>query len=56
MELKLAPGESRGYWKYHTRVKWLKQSKVVDKIKNGKATILFDSGAEILVVDTTFAR
>ena len=26
------------------------------KIKNEKATMLFDSGAEILIIDTTFAR
>ena len=56
MELVLAPGESRGYWKYHTPGKWFKQAKVVGKINNEKATMLLDSGAEISIVDTAFAR
>ena len=56
MELDLAPGESRGYWKYHTPGKWFKQAKAVGKINNEKATMLFDSGAEVSIVDTTFAR
>ena len=56
MELVLAPGESRGYWKYHTPGKWFKQAKVAGKINNDKATLLLDSGAEISIVDTAFAR
>ena len=56
MELDLAPGESRGYWKYHTPGKWFKQAKAVGKINNEKATLLFDSGAEVSIIDTTFAR
>ena len=56
MELDLAPGESRGYWKYHTPKKWFKQAKAVGKINNEKATLLFDSGAEVSIIDTTFAR
>ena len=42
MELVLAPGESKGYWKYHTPGKWFKQAKVVGKINNEKATMLLD--------------
>ena len=56
MELDLTPGESRGYWKYHTPGKWFKQAKAVGKINNEKATFLFDSGAEVSIIDTTFAR
>ena len=56
MELDLAPGESRGYWKYHAPGKWFKQAKAVGKINNEKATMLFDSGAEVSIIDTTFAR
>ena len=56
MELDLAPGESRGYWKYHTPGKWFKQAKAMGKINNEKATMLFDSGAEVSIIDTTFAR
>ena len=56
MELVLAPGESRGYWIYHTPGEWFKQSKVVRKIINEKATMLFDLGAEISIVETAFAR
>ena len=56
MELDLVPGESRGYWKYHTPGKWFKQAKAVGKINNEKATMLFDFGAEVSIIDTTFAR
>ena len=56
MELDLAPGESRRFWKYHTPGKWFKQAKAVGKINNEKATLLFDSGAEVSIIDTTFAR
>ena len=56
MELDLAPRESRGYWKYHTFGKWFKQAKAVGTINNEKATMLFDSGAEVSILDTTFAR
>ena len=56
MELDLASGKSRGYWKYHIPEKWSKQAKAVGKIKNEKSTMGFDSGAEISSIDTTFAR
>ncbi|GMF27830.1 unnamed protein product [Phytophthora fragariaefolia] len=56
MELDLLPGGSRGYWKYHAPGKWFKQAKVVGKINNEKATLLFDSGAEVSIIDTAFAR
>ncbi|POM58039.1 LOW QUALITY PROTEIN: Reverse transcriptase [Phytophthora palmivora] len=56
MELDLLPGESRGYWKFHTPGKWFKQAKDTGKINNEKATLLFDSGAEVSIVDSTFAR
>jgi len=56
MELELTPGESRGYWKYHAPGKWFKQAKATGKINNEKASLLFDSGAEISIVDTAFAR
>ncbi|POM75920.1 Reverse transcriptase [Phytophthora palmivora] len=55
MELDLLPGEFRGYWKYHAPGKWLKQAKATGKINNEKATLLFDSGAEVSIVDSTFA-
>lgn len=56
IELNLFPGESRGYWKYHTSNKWLRQAKAGVKINNEKATLLFDSWAKVSVIDTTFAR
>lgn len=56
MELRHSPGESRGCWKYHTVGKWLKQAKAVLKINNEKYTMLFDSGAEVSIIDTAFAR
>ncbi|POM70504.1 LOW QUALITY PROTEIN: Hypothetical protein PHPALM_13041, partial [Phytophthora palmivora] len=48
--------ESRGYWKYHAPGKWFKQAKAVGKLNNERATLLFDSGAEVSIVDSTFAR
>ncbi|POM71056.1 Hypothetical protein PHPALM_12428 [Phytophthora palmivora] len=56
MELDLLPGESRGYWKYHAPSKWFKQANATGKINNEKATLLFDSGAEVSIVDSTFAH
>ena len=56
VELDLAPGESRGYCKYHTPGKWFKQVKAIGQIKKEKATMLFDIGAEVSIIDTTFAR
>ncbi|POM70816.1 Reverse transcriptase [Phytophthora palmivora] len=48
MALEISPGKSRGYWKYHVPDKKFKQSKAMGKINNKKATLLFDSGAEVL--------
>ncbi|OWZ01761.1 hypothetical protein PHMEG_00026792 [Phytophthora megakarya] len=55
MELDLLPGESRGYWKYHAPGKWFKLAKPTTKINNEKTTLLFDSGDEVSIVDSTFA-
>ncbi|GMF29746.1 unnamed protein product [Phytophthora lilii] len=59
MSLDLLPGESRGYWKYHAPGKWFKQAKAMGKmgkIDNEKADLLFDSGAEVSILDAAFAR
>ncbi|GMF44490.1 unnamed protein product [Phytophthora fragariaefolia] len=56
MILDIAPGESRGYWKYHVPDKKFKQAKAVGKINNAKATLLFDIGAEVSILDTAFAH
>ena len=56
MELNLTPGESRGYWNYTLPEKWFKQAKAAGKINNEKATMPFDPGAEVSILDTTFAR
>ena len=56
MELDLLPGESRGYWKYHTSTKWFKQAKASGKVNNDRANLLFDTGAEISILDIAFAR
>ena len=56
MEIELAYGELRGYWKYQAPGKWIKQAKAVGKINNVKANLLFNSGAEVSIIDTTFAR
>ncbi|GMG14512.1 unnamed protein product [Phytophthora fragariaefolia] len=56
MILDITPGESRVYWKYHVPDKKFKQAKAVSKINNAKATLLLDSGAEVSILDTAFAR
>ncbi|POM64179.1 LOW QUALITY PROTEIN: Reverse transcriptase [Phytophthora palmivora] len=56
MALEISPGESRGYWKYHVPDKKFKQSKAMGKINNKKATLLFDSGVEVSILDVTFAH
>ncbi|OWY91665.1 Eukaryotic/viral aspartic protease [Phytophthora megakarya] len=52
----LLPGESRGYWKHHSPGKWFHQAKIAGKIHNEKAIILLDTGTEVSIVDTAFAR
>ncbi|GMF19246.1 unnamed protein product [Phytophthora fragariaefolia] len=56
MILDISSGESREYWKYHVPDKKFKQAKAVGKINNAKATLLSDSGAEVSILDTAFAR
>ncbi|OWZ04400.1 hypothetical protein PHMEG_00023704 [Phytophthora megakarya] len=46
----LLPGESRGYWKHHS------PAKITGKFHNEKAVLLLDTGAEVSIVDTAFAR
>ncbi|OWZ08678.1 hypothetical protein PHMEG_00018741 [Phytophthora megakarya] len=52
----LLPGESRSYWKHHSPGKWFRQAKITGKIHNEKAILLLDTGAEVSIVDTAFAR
>ncbi|KAE8904733.1 hypothetical protein PF003_g11026 [Phytophthora fragariae] len=52
----LLPGESRGYWKRYSPGKWFRQAKITGKINDEKATLLIDTGAELSIVDTAFAR
>ncbi|OWZ15959.1 reverse transcriptase [Phytophthora megakarya] len=58
--LRLADGDAwvdvLRYWKYYSPGKWFKQAKITGKINNSKATMLLDFGAEVPIVDTTFAR
>ncbi|OWZ18534.1 hypothetical protein PHMEG_0007364 [Phytophthora megakarya] len=54
--MELLPGESHGYWKYHSPGKWFRQAKITGNIHNAKAIVLLDAGAEVSIVDTTFAR
>ena len=56
MTLDLLPGESRGYWKHHAPGKWFKQAKASGKVNNIRANMLFDSGAEVSILDIAFAR
>ncbi|GMF21911.1 unnamed protein product [Phytophthora lilii] len=50
MPTDLLPRESRGYWKHHAPGKWFRN------INNEKAILLLDNGAEVSILDTTFAR
>ncbi|POM60944.1 Eukaryotic/viral aspartic protease, active site [Phytophthora palmivora] len=52
----LLPGESRGYWKHYAPGKWFRQAKIAGKINNEKGILLLDTGAEVSIVDTAFAR
>ncbi|KAE9277003.1 hypothetical protein PR003_g28905 [Phytophthora rubi] len=54
--MELLPGQKRGYWKYHAPEKWFRQAKIRGKLENHPAVLLLDSGAEVSIVDTTFAR
>uniref|UniRef100_H3H288 Reverse transcriptase domain-containing protein n=1 Tax=Phytophthora ramorum TaxID=164328 RepID=H3H288_PHYRM len=49
-------GESRGHWKYHVPDKKFRQAKAMGKIDNERATLLFDSGAEVSILNAAFAR
>ena len=51
MELDLLSGETRGYWKYHSPMKWFRQSKASGKVNNDRANLLFDTGAEISILE-----
>jgi hypothetical protein len=52
----LDSGERRGYWKYYAPDKWHRQAKIHGKLNNRRAILLLDSGAEVSILDTTFAR
>ncbi|POM64368.1 Hypothetical protein PHPALM_20106 [Phytophthora palmivora] len=52
----LLPGESRGYWKHYVPGKWFRQAKIAGKINNERRVLLLDTGAEVTIVDTAFAR
>ncbi|KAE8970826.1 hypothetical protein PR001_g27087 [Phytophthora rubi] len=54
-EIDLQPGERRGYWKHYATHKWYKQAKIHGKLNNHRAVLLLDTGAEVSILDTTFA-
>ncbi|POM72280.1 Hypothetical protein PHPALM_11030 [Phytophthora palmivora] len=53
---KVKSGESRGYWKHYAPGKWFRQAKIAGKINNERGILLLDTGAEVSIVDTAFAR
>ncbi|KAE8963679.1 hypothetical protein PR002_g29214 [Phytophthora rubi] len=55
-EIDLQPGERRGYWKHYAPHKWYKQAKIHGKLNNHRSVLLLDTGAEVSILDTTFAR
>ncbi|OWY93323.1 hypothetical protein PHMEG_00037333 [Phytophthora megakarya] len=54
--LDLKRGESRGYWKRHSPGKWFRQAKISGRINHERAILLLDTGADVSILDTTFAR
>ncbi|GMF33732.1 unnamed protein product [Phytophthora fragariaefolia] len=52
----LQPGERREYWKHYAPQKWFKQAKIHGKLNNRRGVLLLDTGAEVSILDTTFAR
>ncbi|OWZ13793.1 hypothetical protein PHMEG_00012825 [Phytophthora megakarya] len=48
--LDLLSGESHGYWKHHAH------AKIVDKVHNEKTILILDTGDEVSIVNTVFAR
>ncbi|OWY94664.1 LOW QUALITY PROTEIN: Eukaryotic/viral aspartic protease, partial [Phytophthora megakarya] len=52
----LQPGERRGFWKHYAPDKSYKQAKIHGKLNNRKVVLLLDTGAEMSILDTTFAR
>ncbi|OWY91474.1 LOW QUALITY PROTEIN: hypothetical protein PHMEG_00039936 [Phytophthora megakarya] len=52
----LLPGEFRGYWKHNSPGKRFRQAKITGKIHKEKAILRLDTGAEVSIVDTAFAR
>ncbi|GMF55491.1 unnamed protein product [Phytophthora fragariaefolia] len=52
----LQPGERRGYWKHYAPQKWYEQAKIRGKLNNCCGVLLLDTGVEVSILDTTFAR
>ncbi|OWZ19063.1 Eukaryotic/viral aspartic protease [Phytophthora megakarya] len=52
----LQPGERRGFWKHYAPDKWYKHAKIHGKLNNRKTVLLLDTGAEVSILDNTFAR
>ena len=56
MKLDLALGSSRGFSKYYISGKRFKYAKAMGEINNKKLTMRFDSGDEVCIINTSFAR
>ena len=56
MELDIAPGESQGYSKFPHTGKIIQGGKGHGQDQQRRATMLFDSGVEVSIIDTTFGR
>lgn len=49
--VKLRSGERRGYWKYYVPDRHFKQTRVPAKIDDHQCMVLFDTGAEVSILD-----
>ena len=54
--LTLNPLERRGYWRRNNIMNKQCQTSVIAKIDNKRARILLDSGADVSIIDSSFAR
>ncbi|CAH0521547.1 unnamed protein product [Peronospora belbahrii] len=46
--------QSRRYWKYHAPTKLLRQASISGRVNNDCANLVFDTGAEISILDIAF--
>ncbi|OWY94166.1 Eukaryotic/viral aspartic protease [Phytophthora megakarya] len=54
--LDIKRGESRGYRKRYSPGKWFRHAKISGRTNQERAILLLDTGAEVSILDNTYAR